>query len=595
MAFRCRHLASNLVAPALEPPIVANLGAPAPDRKKIGPSFTRLAWSIMKNLAPFVTIAVAVSSTLPVYAEGRKQALAMAPAAAYQSRLAPNAISDTYLPGTANSAPAPSLHFRKGMFLRKRGNKDAALIEFLKAVEENPHQTRAYYEQALIFKEKGYPKLAQSALEQALAVDPHCSDARMLLATIFFESGNLSHAASELGHMFGNAKPVRTSPLSATAPHAKEPQPESEPQFTLPPSPSTSDDLTVSEPDDAAVSEAKSASAVPVEDTSTSDPSGLPAATSPVTVRASGHGATELADEKKGWFGVSLDDMFGWLKGPEANASMPAARPSPEQLAREQFGTTAGAEPSEQPVAGWVNNLLAAGDPAGAVNQDQDQGQPPSGEAALTISRSDASALDALPIPLPTDPSQVQTATRLVREGFKFVSENQSEPGSYLASRSRTKSRKSHPRSYTVSVSTSVAPHVVPSGRHASAPLPNGISDDSFARRMRFLVANGTCTLKKGEAFMFSEETGEGVLFLQEGGSVRRKIAAAQDPLQVVQSRRPDVVSGDDVRYQLELLGRVMPPQNNQPAETETKARTREQVFGQSEGVTTWMRDILKL
>ncbi len=108
------------------------------------------------------------------------------------------------------------MHFRRGVSLRKRGLRDAALIEFLKAVEEDPRQVRAFYEQALIFKEKGYPKLAQSALEQALSIEPSCSDARMLLATIFFESGNLSNAANELGRFFGSPSQSRSrAPMPA--------------------------------------------------------------------------------------------------------------------------------------------------------------------------------------------------------------------------------------------------------------------------------------------------------------------------------------------------------------------------------------------
>ncbi|HEY9790069.1 MAG TPA: tetratricopeptide repeat protein [Candidatus Obscuribacterales bacterium] len=89
-------------------------------------------------------------------------------------------------------------HLQRGLSLRQQGNLDGALVEFLKAAQENPSQVRAFYEQALIFKQKGHSKLAQSALQQALTVKPDFHDARVLLASLYLQDGDLSHATKEL-------------------------------------------------------------------------------------------------------------------------------------------------------------------------------------------------------------------------------------------------------------------------------------------------------------------------------------------------------------------------------------------------------------
>ncbi|MBY0547965.1 MAG: hypothetical protein K2W95_11780 [Candidatus Obscuribacterales bacterium] len=88
--------------------------------------------------------------------------------------------------------------------------------------------------------------------------------------------------------------------------------------------------------------------------------------------------------------------------------------------------------------------------------------------------------------------------------------------------------------------------------------------EDAITKRMRYLLANGTQNLKPGEAFMFSEETGEGILFMPGGGSERRKLTSPQDHEQVLQTRRPDILEPKDLQYSLSLLGKLLPPQQEQ-------------------------------
>src|SRR5262249_5486084 len=132
--------------------------------------------------------------------------------------LSPLAVPPSTKPLSAKPTPAsqqsfhdlgeasyPRTHYQEAVYLRQKGELDAALIEFLKATQVNPHLVRAFYEQALIFRERHYLKLAESALEQALAVKPDYQPARILLATVRLEQGNLTGAVSELSRTLGLA------------------------------------------------------------------------------------------------------------------------------------------------------------------------------------------------------------------------------------------------------------------------------------------------------------------------------------------------------------------------------------------------------
>ncbi len=74
-----------------------------------------------------------------------------------------------------------------------------------------------------------------------------------------------------------------------------------------------------------------------------------------------------------------------------------------------------------------------------------------------------------------------------------------------------------------------------------------------------YLVEHGTSSLKEGEAFMFSEDTGEASLFLASGEVIRRIVAQPRDAKELVAVRRPDMLVSNDVLYNLSLLGKLMP------------------------------------
>lgn len=119
----------------------------------------------------------------------------------------------------------PQSHLQKGFYFKQQGRTNEALVEFIRASEENPRNVRAFYEQAQLFKLTGNIKLAKSSLEQALAVSPGNTQARSLLVQLHFESGNLIGAAAEVGKMLTlnqapPAKNVDTDSSSLSAPPA---------------------------------------------------------------------------------------------------------------------------------------------------------------------------------------------------------------------------------------------------------------------------------------------------------------------------------------------------------------------------------------
>jgi hypothetical protein len=131
-------------------------------------------------------------------------------------------------------------------------------------------------------------------------------------------------------------------------------------------------------------------------------------------------------------------------------------------------------------------------------------------------------------------------------------------------------------------------------------------SDDPWSVRLRYLADHGTGTLKEGEAFMFSEESGEATLFLSDGQTVRRTIYLPRDAQEVVKQRRPDILTPDDLLYNLSLLAKLMPKQNEQEqSAAAAKPEQRQQqsapnfevndLMGKSQNFWGWLKGTLKI
>ncbi|MBX9686119.1 MAG: hypothetical protein K2X27_05425 [Candidatus Obscuribacterales bacterium] len=136
-------------------------------------------------------------------------------------------------------------------------------------------------------------------------------------------------------------------------------------------------------------------------------------------------------------------------------------------------------------------------------------------------------------------------------------------------------------------------------------PKP-AVQEDPITKRMRYLMEHGTGNLRRGEAFMFSEETGEGILFMPDGSSERRILQAPQSAEKVMRERRPDIIGPKDLQYSLNLLGKLLPPQNQQnnyqgnnqnvlPVSSPTLDQLMSQMNQSSKGFFGWMKKSLKM
>ena len=307
------------------------------------------------RLSTALAVLLASTCSCPSQAENRRPVY-------LSSIAAPLPVAVPGIRATVQSAQY-SKHYDQGLAFKKSGDNNRALIEFLQAIKENPRCTKAFYEQALLFRQKGYPKLAESSLCQALAIDPTFRDARILLAAVRLEAGNTGGAAQEL-------------------------------------------------------------------------------------TRSLGLCATQAQVQK--------------LIPPQSSAAVKAA------------------------------------------------GKP------------------TLVTPL-TDSAKPADSTR-TKSGLQFVPEGSS-----------------------ANDSTSVQKKDA-SKNQASKQ----VDSDAWAKRLKYLSVNGTGTLKAGEAFMFSEETGEAVMFLTDGTRIRRIISTPQDTHELVKARRPDMLIPADLLYKLSTLGKLV-------------------------------------
>lgn len=281
------------------------------------------------------------------------------------------------VPGIKPTVQSPqySKHFEQGLAFKKSGDTNRALIEFLQAIKENPRCTKAFYEQALLFRQKGYPKLAESSLCQALAIDPSFRDARILLAAVRLEAGNTGGAAQEL-----------TRSLGLSAPQS---------QLQIP-------------------------------------------------------GQTQKP--------IS----------PSATAAKPAIKLAPQTTLQVTAPETESIKP---------------------------------------------------------------------KSGLQFIPEDSAS--GYKLSNSNSKDSAANSKVTAIRATKQ-------------------IDSDAWAKRLKYLSVHGTGTLKAGEAFMFSEETGEAVIFLTDGTRIRRIISQPQDTHELVKARRPDMLIPADLLYKLSTLGKLV-------------------------------------
>ncbi|MBI4533359.1 MAG: tetratricopeptide repeat protein [Candidatus Melainabacteria bacterium] len=494
----------------------------------------------------------------------------------------------------AARASYPNTHYQRALYLRQKGLINQALVEFLKATQENPRLLEAFYEQALIFRERGYLKLAESALEQALAVKPDYQKARILLATLRLEQGNIASAVDELTQSLGVPKPrlPKTTQAATLDNNIKTAEAPFQETF-LPPS---------------------------VMQTPHNRLDHAPALM-PGRIEGRNDFHNQAAHEmppghthdkaKMSWLGW-LRPLKFFRKEPSPTKQdgskveiplKPVALPKVEQKRQRWFMSFLGSVKRKsakdtQPIAMVVHTRSNTTDTGKRVPH--------------TFSQQLSSKDQTPEIRTPISTLTLSTGTTVKPVGLTY----QAEPPSLVPQPPIKHSLKELPKPGTTpsGLQTFVAP-ALPSSEtrllsaaqppvHKPADLAVALSkqssrtpqSDPWVDRLRYLAENGTATLKEGEAFLFSEQTGDAVLFRPEAEPITRKIAPAKDPTEVLSTRRPDIAFPQELQYNLSLLGKLLPRQATAAAKPISNSGfTLNEMLETKESFWGWLRRLLKI
>ncbi len=498
------------------------------------------------------------------------------------------------------------LHFDSGCKFQKTGDTGRALIEFLKASREDPKLVDAYYEQALIFREKGFHKLAVSRLEQALVIRPKYQKARLLLATIKLEQGNVTGAVEQLGETLGLSKSNATS-IKPEAEKGDEDQIGGVAPMILqsvhpamkPPAVHRLAKSKESEESQVAAADLKEHVLAPSR----------PAKRRPTSRKkirefiARRYRKSDGRRPQKHW----IARIFTW----------------PEPFKSFDGGNTGHAD---------YNDLQPKGDdlslakefkedcPDFVPDESTDEPELPSRKTNRTLlayngpAASEAELIRKLPEITEADNSsraERRPSAPAQKESTPVMEEKKTVEHNSTASSDRTTKLASRGWSDNAPEQESPASNALnfhPARKKTQAPPQ--VPDDEWTKRLRYLNEHGTSTLKKGEAFMFYEDTGEAVLFLSDGQRIRRMIAAPIDSQEIMKSRRPDVLQPKQLFFNTSLLGTMVgsppPPELVRPQDPTTNLAPVElppeppgfkieQMMDNPTGFMNWVKGLINL
>lgn len=483
------------------------------------------------------------------------------------------------------------------MYFKQKGDKSRALVEFLKATQENPRLTKAFYEQALIFRDRGYLKLAQSSLEQALALKPDFTEGRMLLATVQIQQGNLGAAMQQLGQSLGIKVATKDGDKVV------------EDEF---PPPTVLQSLHTLLPENIA----RGIANLTVGQTNTSQKSAVKSLS-----KAEQKSAARSKSKKVGEQKVEPDTKPNETGAEEETitasldaANLPSLPADESKSESKERAKQTPEKPSKRAKKSWFSRFMTALDTPPDSQNEAPPAPPPI--AVDDDEKPGAAVVRSIPALKPEQademPTQVETFEK-PDQPKQIIEKVAALANAAISSVGKTAFQIPNLPSLSSSMFNTLSGSTISSDSHAPQivddqkpykPVMAPNSDDPWSVRLRYLADHGTGTLKEGEAFMFSEESGEATLFLSDGQTVRRTIYLPRDPQEVVKQRRPDILTPEDLLYNLSLLAKLMPKpiEQEQPANSAKTEQTSAQpafavddLMGKSQSFWGWMKGALKL
>lgn len=639
-------------------------------------------------------------------------------------------------PFRSKKKPLATDHYQLGLALKAKGNANKALVEFLKATQKNPRQINAFYEQALIFRQQGYLKLADSSLEQALRIARSSAKTggkrtvptktfngndltriRLLLATVRLEQGNVGSAAEELSRSLGitltvpgtnsdsgdktaaDASPTTILQLHPKVEEVAEKKPRrvttarvneedlwSEPKETKTEdkketdsknsknskdSKDSKDSIVAAKPEpekesaaDATVSDLIKEGFAELKDHVFNPLSilGLPRIAMDADKSESGkqkdkqsrrsfwsetkRRAAERAEkaaqerklaaekrrakiqrikeEKRLAQEKRIADAKALAEGKKLAAEQKLAEEKrlkeEKQHAQEKRTADAAKVGEEKTVEqkkkrrGWIEKRLAHNaedkDKTAETSESEDTQEKTNRNANKDTSRDADADQDS-------ETSDTIAAQESAREFPKRAGAISFTPDETTLSSPKTSENASREETVEVGSFSLTMPAAITKRISLVAALlsafnyeekPAAIEKepekpvDPIDARLKYLAEHGTSSLKEGEAFMFSEESGEATLFMGNGEVIRRTIAVARGHEEVAKLRRPDILIPEELIYNLALMAKILPKQD-EPKESEISAEPKEaaptlkrpEILGKPHSFTDWLKDVLNL
>lgn len=592
-------------------------------------------------------------------------------------------------------------HYEIGMYLKEHGEVDGALVEFLKATQENPRLSRAFYEQAVIFRDRNYLKLAESSLQQALNSEPDYQKAQILLAMIRLQQGEFLQAASGLSKML-NITPPKFLPIpgttgkpgenvsAANAQANKSGTPESlsaqavnpgtqsalqvaANQFAnqatnavhvqsdvtkeIAPAPASSSNSFLNDllkgipgidpavPSEQSANKSQDAAATDLLASLVGSPPKAPiqqASDLPRVMTQAEPAQSEDKDtqSRKRSRGVrfSLFNPFSMTSSDDANAAS-AVKQLRSAKVRQSRQRRVKAKPALPPRASYhtaADDAQGSGQGSGRGTKRRwfgrffggsDNNAGATGQIALpadakvtevpikkdndpNYSAMLMSPPKAMPVPttqarannfVQESPGQIRQTNQLII-GSGPANTQASQVVSQVRAQSGIVTKQAAPDAITFAAprlpqsSLNYAETGIQKSR-AIAPVKSEIAgqvEDAWTLKLRDLALHGTDSLRGGEAFMFSEETGDATLFLTNGQVINRHVLPPRDPEEVTKARRPDMNDPKGLQYNLSLLGKLLPRSEKQAEKpNQDSGITLNDLSKKPDNVWGWFRQTL--